>query len=161
MTRSGWIKSGLGLCVLAGVGAAVYFAVWAEDPAGRGLAMDPGDRAQVALGRKLYAAQCASCHGKNLEGEADWRKPKPDGSLRAPPHDRTGHTWHHPDQLLFAYTKFGGAKVTRGAVKSNMPGFEGTLSDSEIAAILAFIKSRWPADVRQRQQTMTEAYRNR
>ena len=142
------------------MGAAAYFMLRAS-PAGDGLAIDPNDRAQVALGARLYAAQCAACHGKKLEGEANWRKPLPDGSLRAPPHDGTGHSWHHPDQVLFAYTKLGGAKLTRGAVKSNMPGFEGTLSDREIAAILAFIKSRWPEEIRQRQETMTEAYRNR
>ncbi len=161
MTKSGWIKSGVGLCLLAGVGVAAYFAVWAGAPTARGLTIDPDDKAQVALGEKLYAAQCASCHGKNLEGEANWRKSNPDGSLRAPPHDETGHTWHHPDAVLFAYTKLGGAKVTRGAVKSNMPGFEGKLSDGEIGAILAFIKSRWSEEIRQRQQTMSRAYRNR
>lgn len=161
MTRSGWIKSGVGLGLLVGVGAAAYFLLSAGSPAADGLVVDPDDRAQVALGQRLYAVHCAACHGRNLEGEANWRKPLPDGSLRAPPHDRTGHTWHHPDQVLFAYTKLGGAKLMRGAVKSNMPGFEGTLSDREIAAILAFIKSRWPKEIRERQATMTEAYRKR
>jgi mono/diheme cytochrome c family protein len=32
-----------------------------------------------------------------------------------------------------------------------MPAFGGVLSDADIAAVLAFIKSRWPADIRARQ----------
>ena len=27
--------------------------------------------------------------------------------LPAPPHNETGHTWHHPDEMLFAITKYG------------------------------------------------------
>ncbi|MBI2584643.1 MAG: c-type cytochrome, partial [Rhodospirillales bacterium] len=34
---------------------------------------DPDDANQVALGEQLYRAHCASCHGVNLEGQADWR----------------------------------------------------------------------------------------
>ncbi len=161
--RFGLFEILLGCVLILGVAAATYFFVFDKsDIADRKRVWaNPADVELVSLGSKIYAAQCASCHGKKLEGEANWRTPKPDGSLRAPPHDRTGHSWHHPDQLLFAYTKLGGAKVTRGAVKSNMPGFEGTLTDREISAVLAFIKSRWPEEIRQRQRTMTEAYRNR
>ena len=32
--------------------------------------------------------------------------------------------------------------------RSNMPGFADVLEDREIEAVLAYIKSRWPADVR-------------
>ena len=49
----------------------------------------------------LYAENCASCHGAKLEGQPDWRSPGPDGVMPAPPHDRTGHTWHHGDGMLF------------------------------------------------------------
>ena len=62
---------------------------------------DPNDAAQVAEGRAVYAAQCASCHGANLEGQPDWRVRLPNGRLPAPPHDASGHTWHHPDKALF------------------------------------------------------------
>ena len=52
-------------------------------------------------GQALYADSCAACHGANLEGQPDWRVPGADGILPAPPHDETGHTWHHDNQLLF------------------------------------------------------------
>jgi len=113
--------------------------------------MDAGNAELVALGKPLYDANCASCHGLNLEGQANWRVPLPAGGLPAPPHDETGHTWHHPDKLLFDYTKFGGARIAPPDFKSNMPGFEETLSDKEIWAVLSYIESRWPDDVRKRQ----------
>jgi mono/diheme cytochrome c family protein len=163
MNRATWIKAILAVIVLAGVGAAVYVALFREGdgPNGMPVAADPADPALVALGGRLYAANCASCHGARLEGEAEWRRPKADGSLRAPPHDASGHSWHHPDQQLFAYTKFGGARFARGAFKSNMPAFGGTLGEREIAAILAFIKSRWSREIRERQAAITEAYRKK
>lgn len=74
--------------------------------------------------------------------------------LPAPAHDETGHTWHHDDGLLFRCTKLGGAAfmAERGAtgVRSGMPGFGDRLSDAEIRDVLAYIKSRWPEDVRAR-----------
>jgi mono/diheme cytochrome c family protein len=112
---------------------------------------DPDDPEQVGLGRQVYAANCASCHGASLEGQPDWKRALPDGTLPAPPHDESGHTWHHPDQLLFDYTKRGGAAVVGGSFKSNMPGFGDQLTDDEIWAVIAFIKSRWSPPVRQRQ----------
>ncbi|KLN62540.1 hypothetical protein WH96_03430 [Kiloniella spongiae] len=106
-------------------------------------------------GESLYLQNCASCHGTMLQGEANWRSPKEDGSLPAPPHNQDGHTWHHPDRLLFHITKFGGASVTPKGFKSNMPAFQDVLSDKEIIATLEFIKSNWPNDIRQRQQNIT------
>lgn len=74
------------------------------------------DRAAVERGTPLYAENCASCHGVNLEGQPNWRSPNADGTPPAPPHDDTGHTWHHSDKLLFEYTKLGGeaAMAKRG-----------------------------------------------
>ena len=79
----------------------------------------------------------------------------------APPHDETGHTWHHGDGLLFTYTKYGG-KATFAArglenIKSGMPGFGQVLSDQEIWDILAFIKSTWSERVRELQVMRTKA----
>ena len=109
---------------------------------------DPQNQEQVALGQKLYAEQCASCHGANLAGQENWRSPLADGSLPAPPHDQDGHTWHHPDGLLIRIIKFGGASVAPEDFNSGMPAFEDSLTDEEISATLAFIKSRWPKEIR-------------
>lgn len=104
---------------------------------------DPDDSKQVILGEAVYKENCADCHGAGLEGQPDWKSRLPDGTMPAPPHDDTGHTWHHPDQQLFDYTKLGGAAVIPAPFKSAMPGFGGSLSDEEIWSVLAFIKSRW------------------
>lgn len=109
----------------------------------------------LANGQDLYAQHCASCHGVNLEGQSNWQTPDENGVLPAPPHDVTGHTWHHDDQLLFDYTKLGGAETlaTRGIedFNSGMPGFEGTLTDEDIRDVLGYIRSTWPNDVQQMQ----------
>lgn len=101
----------------------------------------------IDAGQNLYAQHCAACHGTSLEGQPDWQSPNEDGVLPAPPHDATGHTWHHDDALLFEYTKDGGAAAldVRGVTgfNSGMPGFGGTLTDSQIWDILAYIRSTW------------------
>lgn len=102
------------------------------------------ERAAIAQGRKLYAGHCAACHGANLEGQPDWKKPLPSGRMPAPPHDASGHTWHHADGILFRITKEGPAAIVGGRYESDMPGFEGVLSDDEIRSVLTYIKSTWP-----------------
>ena len=110
---------------------------------------------RIAQGQQLYMANCASCHGDHLQGQPNWKDQGPDGRLPAPPHDATGHTWHHPDQQLFKITKLGVEAVVPN-YKSNMAGFGGRLSDTEIWDIIAYIKSTWPPEIQARQQTMTE-----
>ena len=105
----------------------------------------------LALGRKVYDANCAACHGAKLEGQPDWRTRRDDGRLPAPPHDPSGHTWHHPDQVLFEITKHGVQRFAGKDYASDMPAFEGRLSDDEIRAVLAWIKSTWPQDIRRKQ----------
>lgn len=107
------------------------------------------DAGAVARGAQVYAEYCAACHGVDLEGQVpEWRSPGPDGLLPAPPHDETGHTWHHADQVLFRITKYGTEALIGGTYRSNMIGFGDVLSDTEILSVLAFIKSTWPRQVR-------------
>ncbi len=143
--------------ILAGIGAA--YLIFGLPGSVTGTA-DPSDAGQVALGKAVYGTACASCHGVALEGQPDWRKALPGGGFPAPPHDETGHTWHHADEFLFRYTKLG-AKEGLGVTefKSNMPAFKDTLSDAETWAVLAFIKNRWPAAIRERQERINR--RNR
>jgi mono/diheme cytochrome c family protein len=98
----------------------------------------------IAEGEALYQKFCAACHGVNLEGQPNWKTPRPSGTLPAPPHDASGHTWHHPTSLLFKITKKGASAVVGGGYKSDMGGFERILSDDQINDILEFIKSTWP-----------------
>jgi len=105
------------------------------------------DTAVVTQGKQLYRGYCAGCHGMERQGASNWHQRNIAGYLPAPPHDETGHTWHHNDQLLFELTKFG-PKVTAGEdYKTHMPAYEGVLSDNEIIAVLSYIKSTWPKKV--------------
>ena len=118
--------------------------------------LKPEDPNIVALGKQVYATNCASCHGTNLEGAPNWKLPDTDGLFPAPPHDETGHTWHHSEKLLFDLTKYGLAKAAGlKDRKSNMPVYENVLSDEEIIAVLSFIKSRWPEEIKRRHTKMS------
>ena len=102
-------------------------------------------------GYSNYQEYCASCHGVNLEGQANWRSRNQDGTLPAPPHDETGHTWHHETEMLFEYTKLGG-QVTLEAVgvknfTSGMPAFGDVLTDEQIWEVLSYIRSTWPQHI--------------
>lgn len=136
MQRSSWIAIGVAVLALSAAGA------WLLAP--REVRIDHTDADLVARGEKLYAGHCASCHGAGLEGQPNWQSRNAQGRLPAPPHDEHGHTWHHDDQVLFEVTKYGLAKHAPPGYQSDMPAFEGTLSDRDIVAVLAFIKSRWP-----------------
>ena len=95
------------------------------------------DARQLALGAQVYAQNCASCHGARLEGQPQWRRRLPNGRMPAPPHDESGHTWHHPDDMLFGMTKYGIARYAPPGYESDMPAFAGKLSDDQIRAVLA------------------------
>lgn len=114
----------------------------------------------AADGAALYAEHCAACHGADLEGEPDWRIQNEDGSMPAPPHDDSGHTWHHADQMLHDYTRLGGEETLRRmgvtGVVSAMPAFGDVMSDEEIDAVLDFIKSNWSPRMRDHQRMITE-----
>lgn len=105
----------------------------------------------------MYAQHCASCHGVRLEGQDNWRERLPSGRFPAPPHDASGHTWHHPDAVLFGITKHGlvPGKYAPPSYQSDMPAFGSVLSDEDLWAVLAYIKSSWPSDIRKAQRNMT------
>lgn len=140
-----WIGGG----ALVAVAVAIALA-WLKPTTG---GADITDAIQVSLGRTVYSENCASCHGARLEGQANWRRRKPDGKLPAPPHDETGHTWHHPDKQLFRITEIGvRPPLAPDGYMSDMPAFGGVLADKEIWAVLAFIKSTWPQTTQLRQE---------
>lgn len=109
----------------------------------------------LARGEAIYVEACAACHGADLEGQADWRSPGPDGRLPAPPHDETGHTWHHPDRMLLDITMRGTAAVVGGGYESDMPGFGDAYSEDELRDVLDWIKTQWPERERAHQAQVT------
>ena len=110
--------------------------------------IDVRDPAQIDRGRVVYEQRCAVCHGQRLEGQPNWRVRLPNGRLPAPPHDDTGHTWHHPDGVLFAIVKNGLVPPYAPAgYPSDMPAFGQVLSDEDIRAVLAYIENHWSGEV--------------
>lgn len=146
------------LMFLAAAVAAVVAAMAAFDPFGAnagGHVLQPGDAKVVAQGQSIYQTHCAACHGAKLEGQPNWRERDDKGLLPAPPHDASGHTWHHPDEVLVRITKLGVAKAANlKDYASAMPIYEGVLSDKEIVAVLSWIKAQWPAQIRAKHDQM-------
>lgn len=139
-----WIAAGL----VAVFALLAVLLLWKDGEEGR---LPSVDREALLLGQRIYGSTCAACHGANLEGQADWQSPDAEGRMPAPPHDASGHTWHHADGLLFDIVKFGMAKaVGLENYDSAMPAYEDMLTDSEIRAVLAWIKSTWPEEIRAR-----------
>lgn len=152
--KKAMIASVVGIVAL-GVGAYLYGTLIDSADA----YIDPSDQTLVALGKKVYANNCAACHGAKLEGQPAWRIRQANGRLPAPPHDETGHTWHHPDTVLIDIIKNGlvpGVTAPPGYV-SDMPAYGKLLTDQDIVAVLAYIKSSWPSDALAAQKEVTKA----
>ena len=150
--KAGWVLPA------ALIGAAAIWAgyLWTSNDAPL---IDPDDGTAVAAGEALYATHCAACHGAGLEGQPDWRQRRADGRMPAPPHDASGHTWHHPDEMLFGMVKEGfmTGRYAPPGYQSDMPAYAGVLSDEEILAVLAYIKSTWPERVRAHQARISRS----
>lgn len=139
-----------GLLLIACIAAAGW--IWGD---AMGYADNGAGAPDLARGDAIYAEACASCHGADLEGQTDWRSPDPDGRLPAPPHDETGHTWHHPDRVLLDITMRGTAAVVGGGYESNMPGFDDAYTEDEIRDVIEWIKTHWPDRERAHQAQVT------
>lgn len=114
------------------------------------------DEGEIAAGQQIYVDYCAACHGADLQGEIDWKVQNEDGSFRAPPHDASGHTWHHSDAILLEVIRLGGARLTEDiGGTSNMPAYGEILTGAQIRAVLTYIKSTWPEESREIQWEQT------
>jgi S-disulfanyl-L-cysteine oxidoreductase SoxD len=109
---------------------------------------DADDAAVVKHGKSVYMGRCASCHGRNLQGQPLWQLTDEFAGRRAPAHDETGHTWQHSDEELFRMTKYGRFPSQPAEAVSSMPAFGSVLDDREIIAVTAYIKARWPTALR-------------
>ena len=138
------------------VGGIIFYFSSTLDKTEAGIRLKHKDHAVVNLGKVIYAENCASCHGVVLEGQANWRQRDAEGYLPAPPHDETGHTWHHPDPYLFLMTKYGIEEMIGKSYPNNMPAYEDKLTDGEIIAALSYIKSTWSVRI-QRQHDQINA----
>ena len=127
----------------------LYFFTTNSNKSNASINLNTTDNSIIENGKQIYAKNCASCHGVNLEGQKNWMSRLPDGLMPAPPHDETGHTWHHPDRYLFMVTKYGIEEFIGEKYPNNMPAYKDILSDKEIIAVLSYIKSTWPTKIKE------------
>jgi mono/diheme cytochrome c family protein len=145
--------------VIAVIGISIALVLLKARPDKISVSPDLTDSARVLAGQPIYDRHCAACHGANLEGQPNWTTRLPSGRMPAPPHDASGHTWHHPSDILFALTKYGLQPPHAPAnYASDMPAFGNVLTDDEIWNVLAFIRSRWPESVRDRHGQLDRHY---
>lgn len=107
-------------------------------------------RSQYEMGKKVYADNCARCHGQYGQGIVDdWKQPNPDGSFPPPPLNGTAHTWHHPFSILLKTINEGGIPLG-----GTMPAFADSLSREEKVAAIAYFQSLWSDEVYERWEKM-------
>src|SRR3954447_3532038 len=145
------------LSVVAAAGASLAFVAGAATQASH-FANADNDKL-VMQGKEVYRDNCASCHGRSLEGQFLWQLQDQYAHRRAPAHDASGHTWMHSDEDLFYMMKFGRFPGVPKSIHSYMPAFEHRLSDGEILAALGFIKANWPTGIRVSQSMLNPHFR--
>lgn len=136
-----------------------YYSILTESVS-QEIKLKPNNINLVTFGRTVYLQNCASCHGIQLEGQKNWRRRNSDGYLPAPPHDETGHTWHHTDSYLFNMTKYGIEEIIGKKYQNNMPAYYRILSDDAIIAVLSYIKSMWPKNIREKHDQLNARARS-
>ncbi len=111
---------------------------------------------ELTQGRAIYTQYCAACHGIDGQGQFPASPLEPDvtGRIGAPPHNETGHSWHHSDVLLIRYVTEGG--FSDPARFYIMPPFGDILTDEQILFVIAYIKTMWTDEQRASQQQLTE-----
>jgi mono/diheme cytochrome c family protein len=96
---------------------------------------DADDLGKVRQGKQIYQSRCASCHGRNLQGQPLWQMRDQDSGRRAPALDQTGRVWTETDDQLFE-----AASHTH-------------LGDQDVLAVVSFIKAHWSVGLRVAQAT--------
>ncbi|HMD64549.1 MAG TPA: cytochrome c [Stellaceae bacterium] len=139
---------GILIAVSLGTSALVLWLVLHVPEAGGWHFADADYAAVVAHGKSIYMGRCASCHGRNLQGQPLWQLRDEYAGRRAPAHDETGHTWQHSDEEIFHVIKYGRFSSVPADAVSFMPAFQKDLGDRDIIAVIAFIKARWPTALR-------------
>ena len=114
---------------------------------------------EIRQGQEIYTDHCAVCHGIGGQGQFPEAPLLPDstGRIGAPPHNDTGHSWHHSDVILIRYVEEGGfSDLTRFYL---MPPFGEILTDEQTLLVIAYIKTMWTDEQRVMQRELTEEER--
>ena len=97
--------------------------------------IEAADSQQIARGEKLYAQQCAQCHGDNGEGAAGVY-PRLAGNRAV--------TLDAPHNVVQAILGGGFAPATAGHPRPyGMPPYRTLLTDDEVAAVATFVRQSW------------------
>jgi len=91
----------------------------------------------IAQGEEIYRVNCAACHGPAGQGNPDNLIPALNGTM---------HAWHHGDGQIAGFLRQGVGR---------MPAIGAGWSDSEITAVLAYVKQWWQPDQRAFQARVT------
>jgi mono/diheme cytochrome c family protein len=105
---------------------------------------DDSKNANLDIGKAVFEANCVVCHGKEAGGlVSNWKEKGVDGKYPAPPLDGTAHAWHHSPLQLLKTINEGGIKMG-----GQMPAFETVLTNNERQAVLDYIMSLWPGELK-------------
>lgn len=87
--------------------------------------------ASLAAGKKLYDAQCASCHGASGKGDG-----KAGELLKPPPSDLTDAEWKHgrSDGEIFTV-------IRDGAKQTGMRGYGSRIATNELWNLVNYVRS--------------------
>lgn len=122
--------------------------------------IDPNTDPILHTAQANYNIYCAHCHGYAGEGHnpSSEKIAKDLGYAIVPAHDASGHTWEHPDQLLFEVIKYG---IENPLNLYPMAEYGSRMSDDEIMGVIDYMKRWWTADQRAHQARLTEAWAER
>ncbi len=103
---------------------------------------------QIALGRRLFRANCESCHGARAQGHSEWRAPGTGRITMAAPalNDSAGAAGRSSRQMVSAIEN--GMRLPDGKVA--MPAWKDRLSRTEIDDVVAWVRSLQSVQVRQK-----------
>ncbi|MBI4336968.1 MAG: cytochrome c [Chloroflexi bacterium] len=148
--RTRWLLLVLAIALAAVAGAGLWWGLAVRLPAAR----------VNAQGRDAYATYCASCHGARGEGASNWKQQNEDKTYPAPPHDSTGHTWHHGDGTLYSMVRDGGRSFEGLGFKSGMPAFGDQLGPEGVRAVITYLRTFWGPEERrfQAEQSLRDPF---
>ena len=109
---------------------------------------EPAAQVDLSRGEELYDRHCVACHGGSSGGAIDDIPPR---------HNAQGHTWHHADCDLIDMVLEG---MPQREGFPEMPAFGDELTEAEVEAILAYIKTWWEPEQREIQAEITAAQCN-
>lgn len=120
--------------IIVGVTSVLAAVVMVSQNGASAAYIEPANDETYALGQKVFADTCATCHGPSGEGDI------------GPPMNGSGHTWHHLDDYLRT-------TVRDGIPGTQMQGHEDHLTPEEIDAVIAFVKTWWTPEQQVMQRT--------